>query len=228
MFDPAELADPMPRFARPILLLVAVLAVPIVPFVLFGEAVESSLAAWFTSGAGRQAIAVAGVAVLAADIFAPTPSSVVCTILGKELGPAGGALAAWVGLTLGAAAGFALARRWGRPWIERIAGPDDVQAVDALTDRSAEFYLAVLRPAPILAEASVLLAGASGLSWRRFLPPVLAANAGIAAAYAWFGRFAADHDWFVAAAAISAAAPLVVALLLRRWLIRSLPSHRAD
>ena len=205
---------------RPILICTAVLAVPIVPFVLFGERLEAAVAEWFSRDQAATAIAAAGVAALAADIVAPTPSSVVCTVLGRQLGPVGGAAAAWAGLSLGAVVGFALARRWGRPWVERLSGPDDLTALDALADRSAEALLVLMRALPILAEASVLLAGATGLAWRRFLPPVLAANAGVAAAYAWFGAFSADHEWFVPALAVSAAAPLLFALLLRRKLVQ--------
>lgn len=209
-----------PRTLRPIIVCAAVLAIPIVPFVLFGEQLEGAISDWFSSDAGSVSIAVAGAAALAADIVAPTPSSVVCTVLGKELGPMTGAAVAWLGLTLGAVLGFALARRWGRPWVERLAGSDDLTAVEGLVSQSAEAFLALFRALPILAEASVLLAGATGLSWKRFLPPVVAANAGIAAAYAWFGRIAADQEWFVVALAASAAAPLLLALLLRRRLVR--------
>jgi hypothetical protein len=56
------------------------------------------------------------------------------------------------------------------------------------------------------------------LSWRRFLPVVLASNFGIALAYAAFGRWAAEREWLPLALGISVALPLLWTMMARRWL----------
>ncbi len=80
-------------------------------------------------------------------------------------------------------------------------------------------YLVVLRAVPVLAEASVLLVGIHDLSWRRFLPPVVLSNLGIALAYAKFGELAERNGWLPLALGISVALPLLLAVVARRWIL---------
>jgi hypothetical protein len=61
----------------------------------------------------------------------------------------------------------------------------------------------------------VLLVGMHGLSWRRFLPPVLLSNLGLAIAYAWFGQFAERHQWLPLALAVSIALPVLMVAAFR-------------
>jgi hypothetical protein len=58
------------------------------------------------------------------------------------------------------------------------------------------------------------------LSWRRFLPAVIASNLGIALAYSVFGTYAAKHQWLPMALGISVALPLVLTTVARIWLGR--------
>jgi hypothetical protein len=70
---------------------------------------------------------------------------------------------------------------------------------------------------PVLAEASVLLLGMHGLSWRRFLPPVLLSNLGLALAYAAFGELAEKYSLLPLALGVSIALPVVMVALFRAW-----------
>jgi len=72
--------------------------------------------------------------------------------------------------------------------------------------------LVLARPVPVLAEASVLLAGTARLSWSWFLAPVALSNLGIAAAYCALGNLAQ----LPAALAASVALPLLAALVARQ------------
>ena len=102
--------------------MIVVLAIPIVPFVLFGPQLEAALQAWQQHPPAAWLVALAVIALLATDIFLPIPSSLVSTLAGWQLGALGGALAAWTGMSLGAIIGFALAKRWGQPlvaWLTR-------------------------------------------------------------------------------------------------------------
>src|SRR6187401_3464404 len=93
--------------------MIDVLAVPIVPFLLFGAQVEAALAAWRSNPPPPLVVAAVVIALLSTDILLPIPSSLVCTLAGWELGSVVGAAAASTGLSLGAVLGFALARRFG-------------------------------------------------------------------------------------------------------------------
>jgi membrane protein DedA with SNARE-associated domain len=61
----------------------------------------------------------------------------------------------------------------------------------------------------------VLLVGMHGMSWRRFLPPVLLANLGLALAYAVFGQIAERHQWLPLALAIAIALPVIMIAAFR-------------
>jgi 3-dehydroquinate synthase len=77
--------------------------------------------------------------------------------------------------------------------------------------------LVLTRALPVVAEASVLLFGLHQLSWRRFLPPVVLSNLGIALAYSAFGDWARQHAWLPLALGVSVALPLLLAAFIRRW-----------
>jgi 3-dehydroquinate synthase len=75
--------------------------------------------------------------------------------------------------------------------------------------------LVLVRALPVLAEASVLLFGAARLSWRRFLPPVVLANLGIATAYSVLGYFGRTQNVTPYVLAGSVALPLLATTMVR-------------
>lgn len=196
------------------------LAVPIVPFLFLGDAFESRVTAWFSTDApvssGVRMLFVMGV--LATDIFLPIPSSAVSTWAGGALEIWQATFASWIGMTLGAILGFTLARTLGTRFVERRAENSDIGQMAALSRRYGSLALVLTRALPILAEACVLLMGATGLSWKRFLLPVAASNLMIAVVYTLFGRYSQQHDLLPVAAVLSGTVPLCIALLARRWL----------
>jgi uncharacterized membrane protein YdjX (TVP38/TMEM64 family) len=205
----------MPRTVRILLLTAAVLLLLAAPFALVGAQLE----AWAPRALERvrrpEMMFGAVAAILAADILLPVPSSLVSTLAGSELGASWGTAASWLGMTVGAALGFGLARTFGRPLAARLASADDLAALAKLADRQGVLLIVGLRALPLLAEASVLMLGASGLPWRRFLPAAGLANLGIAVAYAWFGAYAREHQWLPAALAVALALPLLLTWSLR-------------
>ena len=211
----------MLQLLRPMLPMILVLAVPIVPFLVFGEQVEAALTAWKSNPPTPLIVAGAVVALLATDIFLPIPSSLVSTMAGWELGALLGAAAAWTGMSLGAIIGFVLARQFGPPLVAWLTRTDDLQRTRRLAERFGPALLVLGRGVPVLAEATVLLVGMHGLSWRRFLPPVLLSNLGLAIAYAWFGQFAERHQWLPLALAVSIALPVLMVAAFRTIATRS-------
>ncbi len=93
--------------------------------------------------------------------------------------------------------------------------------MDSLSRHWGPWILVATRALPVLAEAAVLFLGATRMSWRRFLPPVVLSNLGIAAVYAVLGHFAHSQGELPLALAASIALPLL-ATTMARWL---LPRH---
>ncbi|MEX0677554.1 MAG: VTT domain-containing protein [Pirellulales bacterium] len=203
---------------RPLLLVGLALLVPIVPFLGFGPWLEGRIEGWLDPPPPPGMVALGTVALLSTDVLLPIPSSVVSTVAGAQLGIALATLASWLGMTLGAAAGFVLARAFGRPLAERLSSADDLDHLDAVSRRYGAWILIVTRAMPILAEAAVLLLGAAGLPWRRFWPATMLSNLGIAAVYSVLGHFARGGGQMPLAIAASIALPLL-ATTMARWLL---------
>jgi uncharacterized membrane protein YdjX (TVP38/TMEM64 family) len=208
----------MLRFSRSLLLLTLILLIPIVPFLLWGERIEAWGESIIAEPPSRSATAMLIVGLLSTDILLPVPSSLVSTLAGSQLGVLGGTLASWLGMTIGAVIGFAIAKAFGRAVALRFSSKDDLERMESLTGRLGPAALIVTRAVPVLAEACVLLVGVHRLSWRRFLPPVLLANLGIALAYSVFGEIAAANEWLPVALGIAIAVPLLLLFVARRWL----------
>lgn len=198
------------------------LAVPLIPFLILGEPFEQDVRAWIqrerATGSRLLTVAVAGV--LASDIFLPIPSSSVVTFAGGTIGLWPAALWSWLGMNVGACAGFGLARLLGAPFARRLADARDLESVEAAATRFGPAILLLTRPLPILAEACVLLTGTTQLTWRRFLPPIVTANLGIAIFYAACGAGIQSQRLLAAVAVVSGTIPLLVALAARRYLVR--------
>lgn len=204
---------------RLILLCLAVTAVPIFPLLLLGLAFEERVSGWVQAGdVGPLARFWIVAAALALDIFLPVPSSAVITWGGGVLGPLLAAVAGAMGLSAGSILGFALSRWLGGRFAARRAAAGDLDRSQALLQRTGPIALVLTRPLPILAEACVLLVGTTGMSWRRFLTPVIASNAVIATTYALAGAYFQERGALTPAVILSGTIPLLAALVARRWL----------
>jgi membrane protein DedA with SNARE-associated domain len=205
----------MGKLLRASVLIAAVLAIPVVPFLFFGKSIETTVAGWFSPAPSNRAVFLIVVGVLATDVFLPVPSSLVSTLGGAHLSIPLAIFASWLGLSLGAISGFAVARSLGRPLAARLASPEDLARMDRLSVQYGPRLLVLFRPLPVLAEASVLLFGAMRLSWRRFLVPVALANLGIAAAYSVLGHYGRTQHMMLYVLAASIALPLLATTMVR-------------
>jgi uncharacterized membrane protein YdjX (TVP38/TMEM64 family) len=201
--------------------MIVVLAVPLVPFLLFGEQMETWLAEWHERPPAWPLVAATVILLLGTDVFLPIPSSLVSTLAGSQLGTLGGTAASWLGMSLGAILGFAIARRFGPSLVARLTKPEDVRRTELLVDRLGPLLLVVGRGVPVLAEATVLLFGIHRLPWRRFLPPVLAANLALALAYSLFGEVAKQYESLLLALAVAIVLPVLMVAAFRAWTIRA-------
>jgi uncharacterized membrane protein YdjX (TVP38/TMEM64 family) len=196
--------------------------VVLVPFLLFGDDVETYVGEVLSRPMARTLLAGFAVLALAADVLLPIPSSLVAAALGAVFGAVAGTLLSTVGLTLGCAAGFALGRFAGAH-----VGPR-YQVLERLLDRYGTAVLVVCRGVPVLAEASVIAAGMLAMPAPRFIAATALANVAVSAVYASLGAVAAER-WAAAAFVLAILLPavLLAAVALGRKMIfvaRSAPS----
>jgi uncharacterized membrane protein YdjX (TVP38/TMEM64 family) len=159
-------------------------AVIIVPFVIWEEALARVSRNWLEAPTNRAVVAFVAAALLAGDLALPIPSSFVSAGAVAAVGPVLGALAIWVGMTLGALAGYALGKSGGTPLVERFVGRSELERAERLMQRFGVGVLVVCRGVPVLAEASVVVAGAAKMRTWTFAWVAGAANLGLSAAYA--------------------------------------------
>lgn len=175
-------------YLRWTLLFLLTVAVILIPFFLFGEAIETWARAMLASGNARWVIAAVAGGLLAGDIFLPVPSSLVSTAAGALLGFWGGLFTSWVGMCVACGLGYALG--------ERIS-PPDADRMRKAWSRYGDWALILFRSVPVLAEASVFFAGLSRMPVSRFAILTTLANLAISAVYTATGAYSADRDTFL-------------------------------
>jgi membrane protein YqaA with SNARE-associated domain len=186
---------------RASLVIIATLAVPVVPFVAIGELPGDR---WL-SAADDDAVefGLIGSSLLAADVLLPIPSSVLGTLLGARLGWALGFLWTFAGLAVGHLAGYAI----GRLTLNRLGA--ELPAAPTLV---AVF---VSRPVPVLAEAMTLTAGAARAPFTPFVVAVAAGDALYAAALTASAAAWLPTSWVGPGLIVPLALPAVAWLLWR-------------
>ena len=193
----------------------AVLALILVPFLLFEERMERFSEALLQDSFGRPSVAFAVVLLLAADLLAPVPSSVVATASGLLLGLGPGTAATWVGMQSGALVGYGLGRIAGRRAALRIVGESELRRAARAYGRWGSLFLIASRAVPVLAEGSVVIAGVAGMPLLSFFGLVGMSNLAIAAVYAGVGAYVRDVSTFLLAFAASILIPGSLMLVAR-------------
>lgn len=138
------------------------------------------------------------VGLLAFDILLPVPSSLVALVAVTTLGVAGGTLTIFVGLCLGAILGYFLGAGYVHLLTRWLSSGERNRAAK-FSLKLTPYALVLLRGVPVLAEISVLAAGISRYSFRRFLLITTLANFGLAMAYGYIGSTLAGQESVVLA-----------------------------
>lgn len=190
------------------LFVIGLLALCVIPFLIFGRATEEFVAHYFGAARGLLAYGAAAALLLAGDAVLPVPSSLVGTLAGARMGFGPGALANGLGLALGATLGLAIGRG------ARFALPGLLPpGFEIWLRRRAVVALLVCRPVPVLAEASLIVAGAAAPGFRSVLLWLVPAQFALGAAYAAAGALERSSPLpGVALAVGTVGIPLVFAL----------------
>ena len=177
------------------LFLVGLIALIVVPFLIWGDQLTSLTERVLASPPSPFVATLLCVVLLAADVVLPIPSSFVSTAAGYLLGFWGGLLASTAGLTLGCATGYWIGARLGEPVANKMMDASDFNSISARLRSKPFVWLVLMRPVPVLAEASCIVAGVIRLPLAGYFVWTLIANLAVSVIYAAAGSKAVSTIW---------------------------------
>ena len=207
-------------------LIIITLLISIIPFILFGEQLESWATQFFNQEWLSERPVFAGLLViglLTSDILLPVPSSAVCTIAGRMFGILTASLICWIGLNFSTAIGYLAGSRFGWPVARRLCSTDSLLTAEKNIQKWGIWPIVILRGFPVLAEASILIAGIYRFPAKLFWLPVMVANLGVVLAYVALGGISAHYGWFSLAVPISLGIPVAWLVM---WMLIWKPKNR--
>lgn len=176
-------ASPCRSIGRIALLIAAMVWVVLVPFALFGVALDGASQRWMADAGGPAMVALIGVTLLTVDVLLPVPASLVSLGLCWMLGPITGGLCVLVGHVLAFAFGYGLGARLPRQRLRAYIGADGWDELVVHLRRRAWVWIGVSRPLPVLSEIVAVSSGALRLPLGAVLPAALLSSAGVAVVY---------------------------------------------
>jgi len=194
----------------------------LIPFLIWGEDIESKMSIESTvesmQGWGSWAWAL-GIGLLWIDLFLPILGTVVMSALGLIYGPALGALIALVGAMSAGLTAYGLARVLGRKAAVWLVGEKGLEEGERLFRGSAGGWLIALsRWMPILPEVMACMAGLSRMPFLRFVAALVAGSLPLCLVFAWIGSRGGESPiWTLI---LSAGLPPLIWLVLDRWIRR--------
>lgn len=200
----------------------AMLAVILVPFALWGEVLDAAAPGWMQAQDARLAIAALGIALLIADVLLPVPGSVVAVALCWSLGPWWGGTCVALGYLLAFVTGYGLGRLVPELRLRAWIGPRLWDRTRTQARQRALWWIVAARPLPVLSELSALLAGVLRVPLRLALPCAAAASIAVGALYGYSVQLGRGEPglaaMLLAMCALPAALWLVHRIVLRRVL----------
>lgn len=138
--------------------------------------------------------AVVGLGLLIADVLIPVPSSLVMIAHGALFGVIPGTLLSLLGSTGASMVGFGIGRR---STLSRYISEQERLRAEALFQKWGWLAIVISRPIPMLAEATVILAGTTGMRWSTLIFSAVIGSLPAAFLYAVTGATAARFDSFL-------------------------------
>lgn len=200
---------------RWILLTIAIVAVLLIPFILFGDSIENWTNYFFQSSPPRLAAGMVIGTLLSIDILAPIPSSVVSTAGGYFLGFIGGTLISLLGMTISCLIGYWIGARFGRAAVEGFVDQKEISRFESLQKKYGDWIIIISRSIPLFAETSVLFAGIGRMEMSRFVFMTTISNLGISMVYAAVGAYFAHINSFLFAFIGSILLPGIMMFILK-------------
>ncbi len=178
--------DPAPGMTRGRLygwIFLHLLVIILLPFFLFESAIDAWGSSLLESQPALFTLAVIVVLALTLDVLLPVPASLVSVAASVMIGGTVGAIALFTGLMCGSLFGYFVGRYARNSLLNRLLGPDARARLTLLSGGRGAIALLLARPMPVLAEASVILAGLERYPIVRFVQISLLANLGVTLLY---------------------------------------------
>lgn len=215
-------ARPVQQWLRLVALAAALLLLMLMPFLLWADTLARVAPLWLQSQQSLWLLAVAGIALLVADIALPVPSSIVAIALCWMLGPLWGGVSVAIGCLLAFVAGYCIGRLVPEPRLRQWVGPQLWDTARDSARQRAMWWIVIARPLPLLAELTAVLAGIWRVPLLSALANAAAASAVVGALYGasvWLGR---EQPALVLTVVVLLALPSLTwvshRMVLRRWL----------
>lgn len=168
---------------------------------ILGISLEPSARSWMANAGTTGAAAV--IALLAADIFIPVPSSIVMVLSGAAFGIVWGSLLAFIGSISGEWLGFELARKYGTALSTRFIGDQaERERLNRILATHGAAAVAVTRALPVVMETMSVVAGLSTMKRATFLIASTIGTLPIVVIYAYAGAKSREMDSVVPAVVI--------------------------
>jgi len=137
-------------------------------------------------------------------VLAPVPGQLLGGVGGYLFGTVRGTVYSMAGVLLGSALVFAVARRYGRPYVERVVDADALDRWDGLVDRTGVAGLFVCFLLPTFPDDLLcFVAGLTDIRFRTFLALVLVGRTPSFLAVAYAGGALSGGDVVTAAAVVA-------------------------
>ena len=201
--------------------IIALLAFILVPFFLFESTTENTAFQYLHANQETGIVATVAAALLALDVFLPIPSSIISTTVGSVLGMAAGTVVSFVGMTTGCVLGWYFGQRVGGPSAGALLGDREYERLRSLFSRYGALAISLCRPVPVAAEASIILAGASGMTFKKSIGVAALSSFGVSLVYASIGAYAFNIQSFLFAFLGAILLPVLFFLLYRLTTKRS-------
>ena len=205
-----------PGIVRLLGLFVALAALLLIPFALWGEGLgraftPAGAAAWLTDY-GRWAWA-AGLLLLTMDLVLPIPATAVMAALGFVYGPLAGGLLGAAGSILSGLLAYGLCRLLGRRGAARLLGPSDLARGERLFARVGGWLVVLSRWLPLFPEVIACMAGLTRMPAGAFVAALACGSLPLAFTFAAVGHAGVDRPGL--ALGLSALLPPLLWLVMR-------------
>ncbi len=197
------------------LLSLMIIIIILILFFLFNESTEIWFNHFLSSSPSKLLIGVVIGGLLSVDILFPVPSSVVSTAGGYFLGFTLGTLVSLAGMTISCVIGYFIGAEFGNPISKRLVGSKELLKFEKLQNKYGDWIIILTRAVPVLAEASVLVAGIGRMPLKRFILLIILSNLGISIAYAFIGGHYAHLNSFLLAFAGAIILPAIAMGILK-------------
>lgn len=197
------------------LLALLILLIILIPFLIFGESLETWLNYFLNSSPPKLLVGLVVGGLLSIDVLAPVPSSIVSTAGGYFLGFIFGTLVSVIGMTISCLIGYYLGIKFGNPISERLVGIHELSKLEKLQNKYGDWIIIISRAVPVLAESSIIVAGIGHMHLNRFILLILLSNLGISIAYSFIGAYSAHINSFLLAFTGAIMLPAIAMLILK-------------